>query len=246
MGTNMVGLRKTTCCAQIFLAAALVTAAPASGAHALVLGSFQFDDNQFGDTLIESDGGAHSALSWLNVNPSDPGNPGYLTGANVDSGIANIGLGSDPLYTIGYNTPIVNGAGADLGIIVARYSTDDVSLDVSIDGVNFLGSITISAATAVSTGVTRSYFLSGIVDQSFDATLFVHSVDLDDFGLAAGQSISAVEVGVGGNSIELDLIRIAGFGQDTTVPEVPEPRTLGLLALGLAGLAIAARRRRAC
>src|SRR5437762_12882610 len=79
------------------------------------LGSFTFNDAQFGKTLIEGDGGAHSATNWLNTTNADPGNPAYLTGANFETGIANIGLnGRELSYTIGYNTPIVNGTGTDM------------------------------------------------------------------------------------------------------------------------------------
>ena len=49
------------------------------------LGAFTFNDNQFGNTLTESDGGTFSSTNWLNVVNVDPGNPSYLTGANFDT-----------------------------------------------------------------------------------------------------------------------------------------------------------------
>ena len=75
---------------------------------ALTLGTFQFNDSQFGDALLESDGGTYRSSNWLNIVPGDPGNPAALTGPNVDTGIANIGLFESPLYTIFYDTPITN------------------------------------------------------------------------------------------------------------------------------------------
>ena len=62
---------------------------------ALTLGSFNFNDSQFGNTLGESDGGTFSDNNWLNVVNANPGNPGALTGANVNTGIANIGLSAN-------------------------------------------------------------------------------------------------------------------------------------------------------
>src|SRR6185312_8042398 len=139
--------------------------APAS---ALTLGAFTFNDSQFGNTLLESDNGTFSASNWLNVVNADPGNPAYLTGANVDTGIANI---DTPTYTIGYSTPIVNGTGADIGVIPARYSTDD-TITLTINGVTQ----NYGPGLAVDTGVPASYFYAG--GGPFGAELFVTTVDL--------------------------------------------------------------------
>lgn len=100
MRTRLVGL----------VVAAVAFAAIAS-ASTITLGSFNFNSNQFGNTLTESDGGTYRMSNWLNIVNADPGNPGALTGPNFNTGIANIGdFGTVPIdYTIGYNTPIVNG-----------------------------------------------------------------------------------------------------------------------------------------
>ena len=205
------------------------------------LGSFDFNSSQFGNSLLESDGGTFSSQNWLNVVNADPGNPAYLTGANFDTGIANIGLSSPVTYTIGYNTPIVNGPGDDLGVVVARFSTDSFLMGVAIspDGTTFTPDVGIAADTAVDTGVTRTYFYNG--GGPYTANLLVHSLDLGSvFGLAAGDAIAAVRIT--GNT-ELDLIRAAGFGNGGPGPVVPLPGAVVLAALGLSFAGWRCRRR---
>jgi MYXO-CTERM domain-containing protein len=208
-----------------------------AGAHAdVVLGPYDFNSAQFGNTLIEGDGGVFSSSNWLNVANADPGNPGYLTGANFDTGLGNLASG---LYTIGYGTAIVNGPGADLGIVTARYSdADTVRMDVSTDGgATFAGFQSYGPGLANATGVACSYFYAG--GGPFACELFVTEVDLSDFGIALGASINTVAIS---GAPQLDLIRVAGFAAPGTVPEPGSLALGGLAALGLA--AAAARRRR--
>ncbi|GEM_PF-3260933 len=208
-------------------------AAPQLAQSQVVLGSYTFNNSQFGNSVLASDGFASAASNWLNLVDADPGNS-YLLGANFDYGIANIGLSVS--YAIGYNTPIVNGAGDDFGIVVARYSSDAFGISFSTDGINYGAGSTIAAATGVNTGAVRSFFYNGT--GPYGSTLFVHSVDLSDYGFGNGATVSGIQIT---GERELDLIRVAGFGNGTVVPE---PGTYALLAAGLAGIAIAARRRR--
>jgi hypothetical protein len=161
---------------------------------------------------VESDGGTFRNANWLNIVNENPGNPGALTGANFDTGIANIG--GTVLYTIGYNTVIANNTGPDLGIVSARFSSDTFELEVSTDGINFTGPIDFGPELAVDTGVGNSYFYGSGGGGLFDAELFVTPVDLDAFGIASGDTIAAVRVTA---FPEGDLIRIAGL---TSGPQI--------------------------
>jgi hypothetical protein len=186
-----------------------VEATPCSG-QTQTLGQFTFNDQQFGNSLTESDGGSFRNSSWLNVVNANPGNPGALTGANFNTGIANIGLSGGLAYTIHYDTPISNGPGEDLGVVSARFSTNDTfHLAVSTDGTNFTPFISFGPELAVNTGVAKSYFFGGF-QGLFTPTLFVTPVDLSAFGLPLGGTISAVKIT---SSPEGDLIRVAGFLQ---------------------------------
>lgn len=199
----------------------------AGSALALSLGSFNFNAGQMGDYLIESDGGAFRMSNWLNLANADPGNPAALTGANFDTGVANIGFG--PTYTIGYNSPILDLAGDDVGIVVARFSEDDVQMEL-FDGSTWSSAYVLPFGSGVATGEHRNYFYAG--GGPYDSELFVHALDLNAYGIT---QLKEIRLTVGPNSGQLDLIRAGGLNP------VPEPASMAVLAFGAAALA---RRRR--
>jgi hypothetical protein len=109
-------------------------------------------------------------------------------------------------------------------VVIARYSTNNFNLALSDDGTNFTADQLILASSAVATGVNKTYYYGG--SGPFGSTLFVHPIDLSDFGFASGATIEAVRIT---GLVELDLIRAAGFA-------APLPGAFWLLGSGLVGL----------
>jgi hypothetical protein len=165
-------------------------------ASTIMLGTFSFNSRQFGNTLTQSDGGTFLNNNWLNVVDSNPGSPGALTGPNFDTGIANIGIDGTTIdYTIGYNTPIVNGAGADFGLVVGySWETDTYHIAVSTDGITFTPFQNFPGGTlGVNTGVRMAYWYAA-GDGRSPTDLIVVPIDLSLFGIALGASVDAIEI----------------------------------------------------
>jgi len=216
---------------------ACAVSASSAVAGTVSLGSFTFNSDQFGDTLSQSDGGTYAAANWVNIVASDPGSPAYLTGANFDTGIANIGLTGPVSYTIGYNTPITNNSGADIGVVTARFSFGD-AVTLTINGIT--KTYGPDPDPAISTGVSIPYYYapSPLLQP---ADLWVTLIDLNDFSVAGGASINSLVVT---GSPELDLIRVAGLIPSSSPSETPLPAALPLFASGLGALGLFGWRRK--
>ena len=224
---------------KTLIGAISVLGASVPAVAAVTLGTFSFENSQFGNSVVASDGGTAASTTWLNTVNTNPGLVGALTGANFNTGIANIGFGGGTVvYTIGYGGGIMNGAGADLGIVTARYSSDPITIAFSTDGMTFGASQVLPATLGVSTGVGRDYYF-GTFNAAYAATLYVTSVDLSSFSIANGASIVAARVT---GTTELDLIRVAGFSQNNAVPE-PTSWIMMIAGFGMIGGAL--RRQRA-
>jgi hypothetical protein len=224
----------------VILVLAAVACTSLANGSTITLGTFNFNSNQFGNTLNESDGGTFRSSNWLNVVDMDPGNPGALTGPNFNTGIANIGFNSTTAidYTIGYNTPIVNGSGNDMGLVTGySYFGDTYHVAVSTDGIHFTPFVDFAGSSGTDTGVNMSYWYGG--GGPFTTDLIVVPMDLSSFGIASGASVVAIEI-EGRPGEQPDVFRIAGFQSATSVPE---PGSLVMLGTGLVGVASILRRK---
>jgi hypothetical protein len=130
---------------------------------------------------------------------------------------------------------IINGAGADFAIWEAGAPAEPFLLAVSTDG-----GVTFSASQSFDTTPTNP------LDTSSGFPTNVGFVELSLFGLAPGAQVDAVRVsglftGVGGSGP--DLLAIAALNAGAPTGNIPEPATLTVLGLGLAGIAFMRRRR---
>ena len=172
----------------------------------------------------------------------------------LDTGITNPDFG-DRTASISFAVPLVNGPGADLVMFEianadAINSTDSFQIRVnsssqtfsvygpSLVNVDIVGHTTASGlppaninelySAAYITGTTGSFPIKGV------------AVDLSDFGVAPMASVSLVEYGSGIDSNGVDSVLFMGIG----VLAVPEPSSLGLLALATLFLSIIYFRRK--
>lgn len=201
-------------------ACAAVLAAPA--AHALDIGGLSLDEAGFADTLISSTGDFTTSS-------------GTLATALTDNSLSTWAMSMTPgaKVVLGFTDRLlVNGAGNDLALFERGHEAYEYSQE-GFDSFN----VTIN-------GITRQYFTTETTTIVDDYNVNMTLVDLDFFGVAAGATVSRIEIGMDfdtrGSRPQLQLV--AGIN---TVSAVPEPGTVAMSLAGLGLLGLVARRRRA-
>ena len=208
------------------------------------LGLEAFDTNNFATSLADSScsatcltfgSGIGVTLGPFTTAQIEP----LLIGSDLSRGVA---LGQGPAGGVAdFVTPafgslasIANGAGADFVIWEAGAPAEQVLVSVSLGGGSFTSPISYATIVASPPDSSSGY-----------ATNSVH-IDLTDFGVAANALIDEVRIsglftGIGGSGP--DILAVAALNAGP--PTIPEPTTIALFGIGLAGLGFSRRRKRA-
>lgn len=221
-------MRKTV--SALGLAALIAGAAPASAS--VVIGGYTFDVNAFADTAVSGGSGSGSIFTF-SAPPGglSPSLQSALTDKSADTGTyfsAGSTSGLTAFVDLGFtDNVVVNGAGVDL-VIFEEAAAQFVR--VTIGGVSL-------ELPGIDTGIDNGWGLN------INAVV----VNLGDFGVAAGDTVSGMRIDLSGpmgnGGTTPSILEVGALNSRTPGGTVPEPASWALAALGLLGAAATRRRR---
>lgn len=178
------------------------------------VGGIDFDDNAFVDSLVSSTG------SWTHG-----GGASSLEDSLVGSDANDFAycFGRECSVTLKFDDNVAyNGNSYDLAVFELG-TAEDFNVQIG--------------------GVTNSYLASSTGYSAGGYDLLVALINLDDFGLAAGDTLSELTLFPAPTGADPADFTVVGAINSRANTAVPEPATMLLFGVGLAGLAAAGRRK---
>jgi hypothetical protein len=208
------------------LAALMLLAAVVPVRGATIVGGISFDDNAFVDEVVSY------TDSWAIIGTAATIEDA-VTGSDPTDGVFPFPNPGQATMVLAFtDNSLVNGPGDDLALFEYGNADDSVDVAVTVGG------------TAITYQALDTGYDVAISGGGGTYNLNVALINLDDFGIVSGGALDKIEI----TPLNLDAIfslNVAGaINSGPPVTDdggIPEPATLGLLALGVVGLAIRER-----